>query len=89
MVCRLTLCEHTYASTYPTLKPRLVEHTRIHTKTNIIIRADVFSRADVADFFSGVYELETRYARINEILGKCIKYARPTNVSDVSHSLQG
>ena len=54
---------HTYASTYPTLEPILVEHTRIHTKTNIIIRADVFSRAD-AQIFSGVYELETRFARI-------------------------
>ena len=53
VVCRLTPCEHTYANTYPTLKPRLVEHTRIHTKTNIIIRADVFSRADVQIFFLG------------------------------------
>ena len=36
-----------------TLKPRLVEHT-----------ADVYCRTDGTDFFWGMYQLETRFARI-------------------------
>ena len=60
-----------------TLKPSLVEYVQtliaaqiflFYTKTKIsrthAPSADVYCRTDGTDFFSGVYELETRFARI-------------------------
>ena len=72
--CRLLLPYRFFCST---LKPRLVEYVQtfiaaqiflFYTKTKIsrthAPRADVYCRTDGTDFFSGVYELETRFARI-------------------------
>jgi len=50
---RLVEYVQTYRFFCSTLKPRLVEHT-----------ADVYRRTDGTDFFGGMYQLETRFARI-------------------------
>ena len=72
--CRLLV---PYRFLCSTLKPRLVEYVQtfiaaqiflFYTKTKIsrthAPSADVYCRTDGTDFFSGVYELETRFARI-------------------------
>ena len=50
---RLVEYVQTYRFFCSTLKPRLVEHT-----------ADVYRRTDGTDFLGGMYQLETRFARI-------------------------